>query len=130
MLSSLSGLPRFYLSGTVIDETTGKTECVGHSDMSDMSHVMHICWCIYVLVIFFVMPIFVSLFCSCVIWCRASQYWTNTHMDTSYADDRFLYQDSVKVTSSSLEPLSCSDRSSLNSKFGQFYELQRLAKYT
>ena len=56
-----------------MDVTSNKTECVGHVQMSDMSHVMHLCWCIYVLVLFFIVPICVSLSCAGVLWYGAAK---------------------------------------------------------
>ena len=88
VLSITSGLPRFYVSlkhrthksnqifqlaGSVVDIHSNKTECVGHDNMTDTSQIMHLCWCIYVLVVFFIVPICISLICSCYLACRYSQ---------------------------------------------------------
>lgn len=106
-MSLLSGLPRFYLSGIVLDESHNRTECVGHSQMSKADHIMHFCWCIYVLIFFYVLPTLVSISSSCFLWCKVKPYDFGTVINSS---------DSVN------------DRISLNSQAS--VDLYRLAKYT
>ena len=115
-----SGLPRFYLSGIVLDESHNRTEagfqvligwpiktfdwkllkCVGHSQMSKADHIMHFCWCIYVLIFFYVLPTLVSISSSCFLWCKVKPYDFGTVINSSDSvNDRVGLESSLRSRS-------------------------------
>jgi len=124
-LSITSGLPRFYLAGSVVDIHSNKTECVGHDNMTDTSQIMHLCWCIYVLVVFFIVPICISLICSCYLACRYSQ--------PAYRKGPITSDISIVGSWNSLstsETLSLSSQGSAKHSLSPNNQLHRLAMYT
>merc|ERR1711892_1325316 len=134
----ISGLPRFYLAGTVVDVTSNKTECVGHVQMSDMSHVMHLCWCIYVLVLFFIVPICVSLSCAGVLWYGAAKKKKKKHVDEVLYSEELPGNKKLDSTYSVVSSETCStlaasivsSASRLQTQKSTTSRLRRLALYT
>ena len=88
---------------------------------------MHFCWCIYVLIFFYVLPTLVSISSSCFLWCKVKPYDFGTVINSSDSvNDRVGLESSLR--SRSWTTAKYYIQISLNSQAS--VDLKRLAKYT
>ena len=99
-----------WLTNQILLETLFK--CVGHSQMSKADHIMHFCWCIYVLIFFYVLPTLVSISSSCFLWCKVKPYDFGTVINSSDSvNDRVGLPNSLRSRSRTTSNCYISDKS-------------------